>query len=383
MRPKLIRVTTIPFSMSKLLKGQLKFMNNHFDVIGVCSNGPFRIEVEKSESICTVGINMTRSITPIKDLYALWLLYKLFKEERPLIVHTHTPKAGTLGMIAAKLAGVEHRLHTVAGLPLLETKGLKRKLLNLVEKLTYACSTKVYPNSFGLKSIILENKFTKADKLSVLGKGSSNGIDTNYFKPDIFSQEDRRRIRIKTGFDNHHFVFIYVGRVVTDKGINELISAFGKIDHKDARLLIVGPFESLLDPLSPSTLSAIETHPYIKSIGYKEDVRPYLMAADALVFPSYREGLPNVVLQAGAMGLPSIVTNINGCNEIILDGLNGLIVPPKNPDALHSAMCKLINDPLLITALKSQARTLIVNRYGQEYVWKSILDEYKKIIGNV
>src|SRR5690606_26622339 len=120
-----------------------------------------------------------------KDIKAVWQLYKIFKKERPLIVHTHTPKAGTVGMLAAKLAGVPYRLHTVAGLPLLVVKGKKRKLLDVVEKFTYACATKVYTNSFGLYDIILENKYTTKDKLKVIGKGSTNGIDTSYFKPEL------------------------------------------------------------------------------------------------------------------------------------------------------------------------------------------------------
>src|SRR5690606_5939387 len=169
MKPKLIRITTVPQSLRGLLRGQLRFMSqNGYEVIGVSSPGEALQDVAHNEGVRTVVIVMTRSITPIKDLKAMWQLIKLFRKERPQIVHTHTPKAGLLGMIAAYMTGVPHRLHTVAGMPLTVTTGVKRKLLNLMEKLTYTCATKVYPNSFGLKKIILQEKFINPKKLKVI-----------------------------------------------------------------------------------------------------------------------------------------------------------------------------------------------------------------------
>src|SRR5690554_4338580 len=171
MKPKLIRITTVPQSLYSLLKGQLKFMSKSgFDVIGVSSPGEELKQVEVQEGIPTYAVPMTRTIAPFKDLVSLYKLYKIIRKEKPQIVHTHTPKAGTLGMLAAKLAGVPHRLHTIAGLPLLVTKGNKRKLLDFVEKKTYGWATKVYPNSKGLYEIILKNKYTTVDKLKVIDR---------------------------------------------------------------------------------------------------------------------------------------------------------------------------------------------------------------------
>ena len=155
---KLFRVTTVPISLDKLLGGQLQFMSAHYDVTGISSDGDVLHKVAARENIKVEPIEMTRQITPIKDLKAVFQLYRYFKKHQPFIVHSHTPKAGTLGMLAAKLAGVPHRLHTVAGLPLMETTGKKRKLLNFVERFTYSQATKVYPNSFGLQKIILDQK---------------------------------------------------------------------------------------------------------------------------------------------------------------------------------------------------------------------------------
>src|SRR5690606_28684085 len=174
---KLIRITTIPLSLEKLLEGQLTYMNNFYDVTAISAEKERLEKYGRDNGVKTFWVEMTRAITPVTDLKSVWKLYRFLKREKPLIVHTHTPKAGIVGMLAAKMAGVPLRLHTVAGLPLLETNGFKRTILNFVEKATYQMATNVYPNSIGLKNIILQEGFTRENKLKVLGKGSSNGID--------------------------------------------------------------------------------------------------------------------------------------------------------------------------------------------------------------
>jgi len=268
---------------------------------------------------------------------------------------------------------------------LLETTGFKRLVLNFVEKITYSCSTHIYPNSLGLKEIIIQEKFCKVDKLKVIGNGSSNGIDTSYFNPDLFPEAENLKLRTALEIAPNDFVFIFVGRLVADKGINELIVAFQKLSSETdkVKLVLVGDFESDLDPLLQATLDEIATNKNIISVGFQKDVRPYFAISDCLVFPSYREGFPNVVMQAGAMGLPSIVTNINGCNEIIMEGKNGVIIPVKNSDALYASMKKMMQDSDLRTHLKQNARAMIVSRYEQQLVWEAILAEYKSLELNV
>ncbi len=377
----IIRITTIPVSLYTLLDGQLRFMSNYYDVIGISSEGELLKAVEKKEGVPVKSVEMTRRISPLKDLIAVLLLYKIFKKEKPFIVHTHTPKAGTVGMLAAKLAGVPFRLHTIAGLPLLEIKRSKRRLLNMVERLTYACATHIYPNSFKMKEIILNNKFCSDKKLKVIGEGSTNGIDTSYFSTDHFSEEQKLSLKNQLKIKSDEFIYIFVGRLVTDKGLNELVSSFEQLytQNNKIKLLLIGPQEPELDPLSPKTIEVINTHPGIISTGYQPDVRGYFAIADALVFPSYREGFPNVVMQAGAMGLPSIVTDINGCNEIIKNGVNGIIIAPKNEAALFQAMSHLLKDADLYVQLKKNARDQITGRYEQRYVWNEILKEYQRL----
>lgn len=382
---KLIRITTIPLSLEKLLENQLRFMKDYYEVTAVSSEKERLKAFGENQGVKTHEIAMTRQITPLRDLKSLWQLFWFLKREKPFIVHSHTPKAGTIGMMAAKLAGVPNRLHTVAGLPLLETTGNKRKLLSFVEKITYACATKVYPNSNGLKEIIIEEKFCNPNKLKVIGNGSSNGINTDFFSPESVSEEQKRSLITQFEISEDTFVFIFVGRIVADKGINELIAAFTQLsaEHKKCKLILVGPLEKELDPLLPETEAAILNSEAILSVGYQNDVRPYFAISDCLVFPSYREGFPNVVMQAGAMGLPSIVTDINGCNEIIISGENGILIEPKSTEAIYWSMRRILNDNDLIIRLKNNARNKIVSRYQQQVVWEAILSEYKSLEGNV
>lgn len=406
MDPKLIRITTVPISLKTLLKGQHRFMSgNGFEVIGVSSQGSELSDVQQDEGIPVVALEMTRTISPLKDLKSLWDFYRLCKKEKPTMVHSHTPKAGIVGMLGAKLAGVPIRLHTVAGLPLMEATGTKRKVLDFVEKVTYASATKVYPNSKGLYDFIVTNRLTSPEKLKMIGVGSSNGIDTNFFSLNQVPLEKQTELKKEWNITTNDFVFVFVGRLVGDKGINELVQAFQNLETRNQesaslvsnlealvpspqslvsskvpKLLLVGPLESDLDPLKEETLKEITTNPNIISVGFQKDVRPFFAISDALVFPSYREGFPNVVMQAGAMGLPSIVSNINGCNEIIVEGQNGTIIPVKNVEAIQIAMQKMMEDKEYYSKLKENARPMIQSRYEQSVVWNALLEEYNTLI---
>ncbi len=360
-------------------------MTQHYSVIGISSDSGdvnSLMAVSRDEGIRVEGVEMTRKITILRDIKALFRLYRIFKQEKPFIVHTHTPKAGTLGMVAAKLAGVPNRLHTIAGLPLVEQRGPKRRLLNLVERITYSAATRIYPNSYGLVDIILKNRFTNKTKLKVIGNGSSNGINTQYFSPNLFGSEKVVALKKELEIVTTDFTFVFIGRLVKDKGINELIQSFVKLaEEMDyVKLLLVGSYESELDPLLPDTVKTIETHDRILGVGWQADVRLYLLVSDTLVFPSYREGFPNVVMQAGSMELPGIVTNINGCNEIITEGQNGFIIPPKQVDALYTAMKKVaLMQKEEIISMGKKARKLVISKYEQRFVWEELLKEYKKL----
>jgi len=380
-KKKLVRITTVPLSLDKILDGQLSFMNNHYEVIAVSSEKEYLIRCAKNEGVRFKHIEMTRKITPIKDFISLIKLISFLKKERPLIIHSHTPKAGILAMLASKITNIPIRLHTVAGLPLMEEKGSKKKLLELIEKLTYSFSTFVFTNSNGLYKYIIENNYVSKNKLKVIGNGSSNGVDINYFSPTSVSIKEKEKLKLSLGILENDFTFVFVGRIVADKGINELINAFDKISFQNnaIKLLLVGEQESHLDPLNENTLKLISSNKNIIKTGFQKDIRPFLAVSDALVFPSYREGFPNVIMQAGAMELPVIATNINGCNEIIINEKNGVLIELKNNGAIVKAMVRLIEDEAFYKNLKSNARSMIVSRFERKVICEKILYEYKEM----
>lgn len=378
---KIIRITTSSGSLKGLLKGQLGFMNKHYEMIGIANGKKNLSLISEIEGVETIHLSMTRTISPFKDLIAVFKLYKILKREKPFIVHTHTPKAGIIGMLASKLAGVPNRLHTVAGMPLLIATGLKRKVLDLVEKLTYSCATLVLPNSLSMQDIIIENKYTKKEKLKVIGKGSSNGIDTNLFDPELFTEVKKVELKDSLNINTNDTVFVFVGRIVKDKGINELVNAFVKLlkSHPNCKLMLIGPYETSLSPLFEKTNHFIKNEENILNIGRVTDVRPYLAISDVLAFPSYREGFPNAVLEASAMSLPAIVTNINGCNEIVTQDLNGLIIPIKDEEALFDAMLYMANNPEKRAAMTKNSRQNTVDNFQRSYIWNELLKLYKSL----
>ncbi|MFC7357405.1 glycosyltransferase family 4 protein [Jejudonia soesokkakensis] len=384
-KPKLIRITTVPISLEKLLEGQLQYMQQFYNVSAISSDKKRLEEFGKKNHVATYSLTLTRKITPLKDIRAVFKLFHFLRKERPLIVHTHTPKAGIVGMMAAYLAGVPIRLHTVAGLPLMEARGFKRMVLNLIEKGTYRFATNVYPNSQGLYDFILSERFTSKKKLSILANGSSNGIDISHFSPAHFSETALFNLRTKVSISPSDFVFLFVGRLVKDKGIVEVVDAFVAFQKKysDSILLLVGPMEAALDPLPKATLDLIAQHPNIRTTGYIEDVRPYFAISTAFVFPSYREGFPNVVLQAASMKVPCIVSDIIGNNDIITHNVNGVMVPPKDTDALVKAMEVLYNNPELRLQFAEKSYENVTQKYERQQVWNALLKEYKRLEHNL
>lgn len=381
MKVKLIRVSTIPMSLNYLLKGQLHFLSKRFNVLAVSSPGKDLELIKQREKIDVKSIPIKRNISILNDIKSLIKMYLLFKKEKPQIVHSITPKAGLISMIAAYFARVPIRMHTFTGLIFPTKKGGFQKLLIVMDKILCYCATNVYPEGKGVKKDLVNFRITKKE-LKIIANGNVNGIDLNYFTPTTVSLDEKSNLSNNLGIIKTDFVFIFVGRLVGDKGINELVTVFDKINktHQDLKLLLVGSMEKKLDPLNKETIRIIEENKNILAVGFQYDVRPYLAIANALVFPSYREGFPNVVMQAGAMELPSIVTNINGSNEIIANNQNGIIIEPKKENELLNAMEQMYTDKNLFKKLKSKSRFMIENRYNQQFVWSSLLNEYEELL---
>lgn len=372
---KIIRATTVPTSLDTFCKDQLRELSAQYEVVAVSSPLPELEVVANREGVRTVAVKMERHISPMKDLTALVQLYRLFRKEKPWMVHSMTPKAGLLCMVAAWMANVPKRVHTFTGLVWPTATGLSRLILKTTDRILCACATHIIPEGNGVKKDLREGKITRKP-MSVLANGNVRGIDLECYNRTDEVMTVANKIRCKDTV-----TYIFVGRLVRDKGINELVKAFLKLNNKynNTRLLLVGRSESELDPLSDETTTIINTHNAINAVGEQGDVRPWFAAADILVFPSYREGFPNVVIEAGAMGLPSIVTDINGSNEIVIQDENGVIVPSKNTDALYCAMERLYEDIEYREKMAAKARGLIASRFDCKIVRNALYEFYASL----
>ena len=286
-------------------------------------------------------------------------------------------------MMASYLAGVPIRLHTFTGLIFPHRTGVLKQILILMDKILCRLATHVYPEGRGVKSDLEKYKITKKN-LKILGNGNVNGINLEYFNHRLFSVDENNDFRLKLGLKANNVVFVFVGRLVKDKGIEELIDAFVDLSAKSyAKLLLVGPFEHELDKLADKTLEIIHSHKSIISVGLQIDVRPYISLSDILVFPSYREGFPNVPLQCGAMKKALILSNVTGCNEIVSHNKNGLLVPARNKEELRVAMLELLDNVELRNRFSEEILKSIQDRYEQSIVWNALKSEYDSLINQL
>ena len=384
---KIIRISTVPISLNVFCKGLLRDLSHDYEIVAVSSPGDDLDELATRENVRTAAVPMRRHIAPFHDLRALWFLFLLFRREQPDMVHSITPKAGLLAMLAARLAKVPVRLHTFTGLIWPTSQGLKRRVLVIMDKLLCACATHLNPEGKGVANDLRKGKIT-SKPLTVLGHGNVRGIDFNYYYPSQEIKHSAKALREKLGITSDTFLFLFVGRIVRDKGITELIEAFQKLSENLSRdaesfsktaLLLVGNEEKNLDPLPCTTKQLIKTLPNIYQLPHLTDIRPIYAAAQALVFPSYREGFPNVVLEAGAFSLPSIVTDINGSREIITQGENGFIVPSHDSEALADAMMDMWTSPHRKT-MGVAALHHVQEHFAQPLVWKNLKCYYQQLL---
>ena len=374
-KPKIIRACTVPMSVI-FVTGMLSELKKQYEVVLLSSPGHELDDAEEKYGVQGIRVPMERHISFGHDFISLCRLVYVFVREKPAMVHSMTPKAGLLCMMAAWLARVPVRVHTFTGLVFPTATGLKRKILMLTDRLTCACATHVIPEGEGVKNDLLGNGITKKP-MKVLGYGNVRGIDMVRYdrrhEVMALAQEIRK---------DDVFTFVFVGRIVRDKGINELCQAMALLSGiAPVRLLLVGPYEDDLDPISQPSKDIIENNSSVEYLGskYGDELLACYAAADCFVFPSYREGFPNTVIEAGAMGLPSIVTDINGSREIVVQGENGVIIPPRDADALYQAMLDMIRYKAVRERMAANARKMILSRYEQGFVRKCLMDYYDEI----
>ena len=407
-KPKIIRACTVPMSIKYFVEGMLPKLKEKYEVVLLSSPGPEMDAAVEKYGVKGIAVPMERHISLKSDLVALWRIARVLRRERPQMVHSMTPKAGLLCMMAAWLTRVPVRVHTFTGLVWPTASGMTRRILMATDWLTCACATHVIPEGEGVKNDLLSYGITRKP-LQVLGYGNVRGIDLQMFsrRPEVMEKVTQIAQISQKGT----FTFLFVGRIVGDKGINELVGAFQRLhtEHQKCRLILVGWYEKELDPVSEATQKVIDSHPHIHAVGTKEgdELLACYASADCFVMPSYREGFPNTVIEAGAMDLPCIVTGIIGSREIVVnenyndnDNLdlnldengngngdecisvkkNGIVIPSRNEAALYAAMKRMMADDGMRKRMAGNARRMIAERFEQGYVKQCLLNFYDDIL---
>lgn len=375
-KEKFYITTTIAASLS-FFKGQPRKWLECYDVCALSSDKDKLIAFAGEEGIACVHVPMKREISLWADFCCLCRFICIFIKEKPYIVHGNTPKASMLSMVAAWITCRPVRIYMCHGLRYQGAQGMLRKLLMFMEKLSCTCATHVLCVSKGVANTMLQDGLCNEKKIQVVGYGSAGGVDLEKFNPQSVTEN----IREKLGISADAFVFCFIGRIVKDKGVNELVGAFDELFsfNKNTHLLIVGPYEMEQNPIDEMAFDIIKNNMHIHVVGRQADVRPFLKASDCFVLPSYREGFGMVLIEAGAMGLPCITTNITGCNEIIVPDENGTIIEPRNQKELYLVMKKWIENPSVVKKMAENARRMVEERYECHEVWNRYWDFYKSL----
>jgi len=380
MRKTKLFITTTAARTLPFFKGQARLWNETFDVCAISSEKEKLIDFAQTEGIRYCYMPMHREISFFSDVCCLLRFIWLFIKERPYVVHGNTPKASMLSMVAAWLTRRPVRIYMCHGLRYQTATGNLRRILMFMEKLSCFCATQVICVSDGVRNQLVKDGLCKEGKGKVVGYGTAGGVDVDYFTRNaIIGAPDKRA---ESGISKNAFVFSFVGRIVKDKGINELVAAFDKLsqDH-DVSLILVGPQEKDLDPIKKDTEKTIRDNKHIHAVGRQNDVRPYLAASDAFVLPSYREGVGMVLLEANAMGVPCIASDIIGCNDVVKEGVNGDLVQPRNADALYLKMKDWVEHREHVTELAKGCRNYVLSRYSSEDVKWAYYKELKSLAG--
>lgn len=374
---KIIRISTAGLFQHIILKGQLKYLSSYYDIIALSAPDKELEIVGRREGVRTIGVPMEREIAPLKDMVALFRLWRVFRREKPLIIHSSTPKGSLLAMIAGYFARVPVRLLTPTGYRFVGLTGMKRKIVIFLEKLTCRFATDICPESEGVIRTIKEYKITTRP-VELIGKGSVNGVDTEFYSKDDLDPEKLNTIRQSIGYDPAKRYLLFVGRVVNDKGISELLRAFNRLEDNTG-LIVLGPVESS-DPVHPEVLDILKNHPGIVHINWTEEVRYYMALADLLIHPSYREGLPNVLLQAGSMECPIVCSDINGNSDIVTDHKTGVLFRPRDEEDLLEKVRWALRHPGEMQACAASLRSRVKSDYDQRVVQDALKRKYAELI---
>ncbi|MEM9953285.1 MAG: glycosyltransferase family 4 protein [Chloroflexota bacterium] len=382
---RLVHITTIPLSLLVLINGQITFMKAQgFDVHGIAAPSKLSKKVVEKYDIPLHEIPMTREISPFKDLLSLWRLTVKLAHLKPDIVHSHTPKGGLLGMIAAWFNRVPVRIFHLHGLRYSTTRGIKRCILMLSDKLACTLAHQVLIVSHSVREQAIDDGMCTPEKSHVLVNGSINGVDAiNVFNPAKFDATTSSTIRKQYQIPTDVPVIGIIGRIVRDKGIIEFVQAWQKLRDKFpmSHCLLVGPFETS-DPIPQQVCELIQNDNRIHITGFVEhhSISSLLSTIDVLAFPSHREGFPISLLEASAMAVPIVTTDAVGCIDAVIHGVTGLIVPVRDADALHDALTIYLSDKALCQAHGKAGRERVLRDFKPDTIWHSLLEMYQQLM---
>lgn len=373
----LLIATTVPETLALILKSQPRFLSQFFDVSLVTSNGEY-LDLLSDEEVPIYLVSMARKISPLRDVIAILKMVGVIRKIKPDILHSYTPKAGLVCMVAGYVCNVPVRIHTFTGLLWPTASRVVRHLLIIADKIICGFSTHIVAEGEGISRDLRGKKITRK-KIEVVGHGNIAGVDTIFFDPELPNVvRQAEALRDKLGIRKNEFVFLFIGRLHRDKGISELVDAFLALPGMPHLLIVGNP-----DPngaLDSAVHMKIQSNDRIHLVGFLFDVRPALRAADIFVFPSYREGFPNALLQAGAMRLPAIATDINGCNEILQESENGWLVPVKDTPTLIRAMARTMSVPKQLKILMGDyARQRVVERFERQRYLQELIQFYRSL----
>ncbi|MUG99571.1 glycosyltransferase [Scytonema sp. UIC 10036] len=379
---KLLHITTVPESFN-FFKGQIGYMKARgVEIHALSSPGDLLTEFGKREQVLTYGVAMQRRITPLKDIQSIFQIWQHIQRIGPHIVHTHTPKGGLLGTIAAWFAGVPVRVYHIHGLPMMTAKGYKRLLLTWSEKISCLLAHQIISVSHSISKVAVTEGLCPPEKITVLLKGSYNGVDMlGSFNPANLPPNTRQETRKNYGIPEDAVVVGFVGRLTRDKGVEELAGAWQILreEFPNLHLLVVGYFEPQ-DPISTEVKKRLASDPRIHMTGRMSYIPPFYAAMDILILPTYREGLGEVLLEASAMKLPIVATDIPGCVDAVENGYTGLLVPPYDIEALAGQIRKYIQNPKLRYQHGNAGRDRILQEFRQEPIWEGLYQQYLKLL---